>query len=108
MTWADVLSSRVPVLLSAMVSLMFGYWYLKGWFWLPKPSPRRLGGLALMAILGVCIPVSLYRASAGGGHRDFVARVIVIHCVVLMAMFLYQAKRKSAAESRSKMPHSGR
>ncbi len=104
----DVISSRPAVLISVLVSLIFAYWYLKGWFWLPKSSLRRLGGLALMAIFSVCIPVVIYRASAGREHRDFIAGALMLHAIVLIGMFLYEAKKKSVAEARLRGSASGR
>jgi hypothetical protein len=95
----EVITSRPAVVILAAVSLIFAYWYLKGWFWLSKSSLRRLGGLALMAVFSVCIPLAIYRTSAALDHRDFIGGVIMLEDVVLIGMLLYETKRKSVAEA---------
>jgi hypothetical protein len=104
---SDVGFARLAAVTWALASLSFGLWYLRGWYWLPRPSLRRIGGLAWMAIFSVFVPVAIYRANVERGHRDLgVSGIIMLHAVILVAMFLYMAKRKSVEDARKALPQS--
>jgi len=106
---SDVGFARLVAVTWALASLSFGLWYMPGWYWLPGPSLRRIGGLAWMAIFSVFVPVAIYRANVEIGHRDLgVSGVIMLHAVILVAMFLYMAKRKSVEDARKALPPSRR
>lgn len=106
---SDIHFARLVAVTWALVSLSFGLWYLRGWYWLPRPSLRRVGGLAWIAIFSVFVPVAIYRANVERSHRDLcVSWAIMLHAVILTAMFFYMAKRKSVEEGRKALPQSRR
>ena len=106
---SDVGFARLLVVIWELASLSFGLWFLRGWYWLPRSSLRRMGGLAWMAIFSVFVPVAIYRANVERGHRDLgVSGIIMLHAVILVAMFLYMAKRKSVEDARKALPQSRR
>ncbi len=98
----NIVFARGGVLLVALAQLFFAWWYLRGWFWLPKSSLRRLGGWTLVFIFNVVVPVAIYRANVERGHRDStVSLVLMLQATFLIALIFYAVRKKRPGHNAS-------
>ncbi len=98
MTTSDtVLLTRGVLILYAAAQLTFEWWYLRAWYWLPKTSPKRLLGWAVVLASVLAVPLAVY-PNVSGVHRDTFSLAIVFgQIIAVVASLFYNLKRGAPA-----------
>lgn len=94
-SWPDDvwLTRGVVVVLSAL-QLLYSWWYLRDWYWLPKASPRRLIGWVIMFVTLLIFPLIIYPANAHTTHPDvLVSGVLAVEVLAFLALLLTMIRR---------------
>ena len=96
MTWpANMVVARLILLVYAAMALMFEWWYLGTWYWLPKASLKRLFGWVLMFASIIVVPLSAYREFA---RRDAIGlTILLINGIACIALLFYQIRKPKVA-----------
>jgi hypothetical protein len=90
----NAMLARFIVLLFSAVQLTYAWWYLRGWYWLPKSSWKKTIGWVMLFAAFLVFPLEIYPANAHSKAADAVVSVIVMmDAVVFIALLLYMVKK---------------
>lgn len=86
--------ARFIVLLLTALQLTYAWWYLRGWYWLPKSSSKKMIGWVVLFAAFLIFPVEIYPANAHSKSADsFVSLIVIIDAVAFIALLLYMIKK---------------
>jgi hypothetical protein len=88
-----VLLTRGVLFLCAALQLSFEWLYFGSWYWLPKNSPKKLIGWALLLASILALPLA-YPNVARGVHRDDTSvAILFVDGIAVISILFYKLKR---------------
>lgn len=85
---------RLIVLLLTALQLAYEWWYLRGWYWLPKSSAKKIIGWVVLFAAFLVFPLEIYPVNAHSNSADsFVSAIVIIDAAAFIALLLYMIKK---------------
>jgi hypothetical protein len=98
MPWPDNAAlARAILLLYETAQLIFLWWYLGTWYWLPTASVKRLFGWVVVMASFLVLPLKVYPEAAHGIHRDSILVILLFFDgIALLGILFYRIRRRKA------------